>query len=71
MSLFPLFTCPGKKLRLNNVLASPYLTCVHVVHIQPNGRGARIVCNKVSGHFKSLLLPFVMKRAILMCKRST
>ena len=48
-------------------LHHPYLTCVHVVHILPNDRDARIVCNKVSGHFTSLLLPFVIKRAIVMC----
>ena len=49
-------------------LHHPYLTCVHVVvHIQPNDRDARIVCNKVSRHFTSLLLTFVIKHAIVMC----
>ena len=43
------------------------LTCVHVVHIHPNDRDARIVCNIVSRHFMSLLLPFMIKRAIVMC----
>ena len=67
MCLFPLITCPGKNYVLIMSLHHPYLTCAHVVHIQPNDWDARIVCNKVSRHFMSLLLPFVIKRAIVMC----